>query len=174
MLQKQLTYSSLTDNCNVYVQERLPLLSDRNASCPFKDGICKAEFDNIRLDTGYMNSHQDLGLNAPLQERFSLRLTSHCAPLKTVGFNDTFTFIDDLHDNRSTRLFRLFYGRWDPYFDGPRHTNYANYTFQFPLNTSKVMLKSGSTYTAPTVDYSLGYVFDSRPQWKGGYLTENF
>lgn len=63
--------------------------------CPFASGMCLA--DAIRLSTGLVNSHVDLGLNGALEDRmeFSRRVT--CAPLNTAGRYEVVT-------NKSTHV----------------------------------------------------------------------
>lgn len=73
-------------DCNLWVQSRLPGTVDYAATCPFDDGMCRTETENIRMDTGYVDSHDDLGINAPAHERVLWRNVLHCAPLVTSGF----------------------------------------------------------------------------------------
>ena len=50
--------------CKNYVRSQLPYTVERNASCPFRKDICRTQTGNIRLDTGLLDSHWDLGLNS--------------------------------------------------------------------------------------------------------------
>ena len=86
--------STLTASCREYVKPRLALSIDRNASCPFGD-LCRSEYGNLFLDTGFHNSHEDLGLNAPRSKRFSRRMVAHCAPLKTDGYQASLNLSQD-------------------------------------------------------------------------------
>jgi hypothetical protein len=81
--------SSVKKHCNQFVQPTLPYTADRNAPCPFADDICKSQTGNIRLDSGLVDSHWDLGLNAPADKRIQLRQIMECAPLKTEGYVET-------------------------------------------------------------------------------------
>lgn len=77
-------------DCSRYVVRNISGSSiDYNASCPFGSDICRKNESNIRLDSGYIDSNDYLGLNAPSGQRFSLRQVLSCAPLKTAGYNDT-------------------------------------------------------------------------------------
>ncbi|KAI1736545.1 hypothetical protein F4680DRAFT_468988 [Xylaria scruposa] len=72
--------------CRKYVVDKIATNStDTSAPCPFQEQICRTK-ENIRLDTGYINSHDSIGLNAPESERFAWRYVLHCAPLKTDGY----------------------------------------------------------------------------------------
>jgi hypothetical protein len=74
-------------DCNIFVKDRLPFTSDRMASCPFPGNVCRHQDNgNLFLDTGYLNSHYDFGMNTRPEERFLYRRTTHCAPLVTEGY----------------------------------------------------------------------------------------
>ncbi|KAK3994177.1 hypothetical protein QBC44DRAFT_392529 [Cladorrhinum sp. PSN332] len=76
-------------DCASYVVGRLPAkVIDTNASCPFAGGICVGNNSNVLLDTGFIDSHHHIGLNAPPDERFRLRQVFHCAPIRTDGYTN--------------------------------------------------------------------------------------
>ncbi|KAI0419812.1 hypothetical protein F5X98DRAFT_384082 [Xylaria grammica] len=83
---------NITDNpyyepCTHFAVRLLPTNeSDIHAKCPFQDEICANTNSNLRLDTGYIDSNDHIGLNAPASERFAWRYVLHCAPLKTKGY----------------------------------------------------------------------------------------
>ncbi|KAJ9151962.1 Cytochrome p450 protein [Pleurostoma richardsiae] len=57
--------------CNTFPKAKLPTAVVTNASCPFS--ICKNNNSNLLLDTGYLDSHDHLGLNASPDQRFQVR-----------------------------------------------------------------------------------------------------
>lgn len=71
--------------CDIFVQRRLPITADMNASCPFDSRVCKTQDQNLVLDTGYLDSHEHFGINAPPKDRFLYRRKISCAPLVTEG-----------------------------------------------------------------------------------------
>ncbi|XXG93941.1 hypothetical protein Hte_000191 [Hypoxylon texense] len=74
-------------DCNRFVVGNLTTATTNDrAGCPFQDSICRATGSNLELDTGYLDSNDDLGLNAPEDQRFAMRYVMHCAPLKTEGY----------------------------------------------------------------------------------------
>lgn len=83
---------SEAENCGPYVKKRLHTTIDQNASCPFQTQICRHPTGNIRLDTGYLNSQADLGLNAPIDSQYNFRKITHCAPIKSDGYQKTVLF----------------------------------------------------------------------------------
>lgn len=77
--------SMATLGCEVLVKPRLGSVVDRNATCPFRD-LCRNQYGNLQIDSGLMNSHDDLGMNAPPTERLYFRILQQCAPLKAEGY----------------------------------------------------------------------------------------
>jgi hypothetical protein len=78
--------TGITD-CNYFVTQRLPGYIDATAPCPFNDSICRSNSSNLELDTGFVDSHTHLGINAPPNERIFFRRKLQCAPLVTEGYN---------------------------------------------------------------------------------------
>ena len=73
-------------DCGRFITPRIPGTLNMTADCPFKNDMCRTSSSNLRLDTGYVDSHIDLGLNAPENDRILWRNVVHCAPLVTKGF----------------------------------------------------------------------------------------
>lgn len=89
-------------DCSLFVTPRLQSKQDFNASCPFGRNMCRNQSGNIRLDSGYVDSHEHLGLNAPAGQRILWRHVVHCAPLVTEGFTS--------QENNSQAFVRYHYG----------------------------------------------------------------
>ncbi|KAI0016634.1 hypothetical protein F4780DRAFT_669738 [Xylariomycetidae sp. FL0641] len=79
--------SSGTLDCGRFVRKQVPAQTNQQADCPFEEVLCRTKSENLRVDTGYMNSNDDFGLNAPPGERMLARHVLHCAPLATAGFS---------------------------------------------------------------------------------------
>lgn len=88
--------ASSSSDCNSFDKTKLISTIDRNASCPFHGSICRHQDRNIKLDTGYIDSHNDLGINTPPDHRIALRLVHHCAPLVTDGHKRFYNYSDDI------------------------------------------------------------------------------
>ncbi|KAI1360715.1 hypothetical protein F5Y08DRAFT_348529 [Xylaria arbuscula] len=83
----QRCYNSNSTACNTFVVERLPTATmNTTSSCPFQNRICRDPESTLRLDTGYIDSNDGLGLSAPTDQRFAWRYVLHCAPLRTEGY----------------------------------------------------------------------------------------
>jgi hypothetical protein len=82
------TASGSADSCRTFARDTLPFTVTRNVSCPFpgKDRICHSSDGAIRLDSGFLNSHFDLGINSSPSTRFLYRSINECAPLRSDGF----------------------------------------------------------------------------------------
>ena len=121
----QLCYGNdtFTKDCTVYPRQSLPFNITRGSACPFsgQDTICRNVSGNIRMDTGFINSHFDLGINAPPEDRFLLRYVAECAPL----LNDRYTRVQNSNANT---LIDVLYGPIPGYA--------SNATYQYPNATS--------------------------------------
>ncbi|KAI1364789.1 hypothetical protein F5Y08DRAFT_353259 [Xylaria arbuscula] len=73
-------------DCSRFAKQYITNNIDKKANCPFKSHVCRSESANLRIDSGYLDSHDTLGVNAPPDERILFRSVLHCAPLKTTGF----------------------------------------------------------------------------------------
>ncbi|ETS77197.1 hypothetical protein PFICI_11071 [Pestalotiopsis fici W106-1] len=91
--------------CNSYIRRTLSYSVNRTATCPFESSICKSQDRNIELDTGYLDSLEDLGWNGPPSQRMKYRTTLHCAPLVT----DNYTNVHNTSATRSNTQY--FYGQ---------------------------------------------------------------
>lgn len=81
------TSSSGLLECGRFRTSHLPtVVANKSAECPFQNEICRSHEDNLRLDTGYIDSNGQLGLNAPTNQRFAWRYVLHCAPLRTSNY----------------------------------------------------------------------------------------
>lgn len=72
--------------CGTFVRTKVSSEVRTDAPCPFDDSLCKLKNGNLIIDTGLLDSHGDLGINAPAGERLQFRRRMHCGPLVTEGF----------------------------------------------------------------------------------------
>ncbi|EUC40139.1 hypothetical protein COCMIDRAFT_109565 [Bipolaris oryzae ATCC 44560] len=80
--------SKLTEGCHTFARSSLPFIVTHGNPCPFpgKDAICGLENGSIRLDSGFLNSHYDLGINSPPSSRFLYRSVTECSPIRDKGY----------------------------------------------------------------------------------------
>ncbi|KAK2808658.1 hypothetical protein FQN50_004522 [Emmonsiellopsis sp. PD_5] len=73
--------------CEIYPAREIPFTTRQNATCPFRDDICAvSNTAAFEMDTGPLESHQILGINARPADRVTIRMRTTCAPLKTEGY----------------------------------------------------------------------------------------
>jgi hypothetical protein len=139
------TNSTHTDGCNTYIKPRLPLVSSRGIPCPFGDGICKSDSDNLMMDTGLLDSLEDLGINTAPKHRFQIRMVHQCAPLKTQGYTR------DFNDSEYGAVKRYMYG------GVATVKGNINFTYEVPENNAYLPNNdNSSSANIPRLDYQLG------------------
>ncbi|KAH8725985.1 hypothetical protein GQ44DRAFT_680159 [Phaeosphaeriaceae sp. PMI808] len=138
------TNKTNADGCNTYIKPRLPLTSTRGIPCPFGGNICKLDNDNLMMDTGYLDSLEDLGINTPLKNRFQLRTVHQCAPLKTQGYTTEY------NDTEYGTIKRYMYGTTRT----PRQV--SNFTYAVPANYAFIPGDNTSSASIPRLEYHLG------------------
>ncbi|PLB43270.1 hypothetical protein P170DRAFT_514532 [Aspergillus steynii IBT 23096] len=75
--------------CRTFVSKSLPWKSSPNASCPFARNLCiGGESAAFEMDTGMLDSHVHLGLNAPPKDRIFYRKNATCAPLDLTNYTE--------------------------------------------------------------------------------------
>lgn len=152
----QQCYSTNTSGifgCGTFVKPRIPSSIDNQTACPFAEGMCQSD-QNLRLDTGYIDSHELLGLNAPFDERIIFRTVLQCAPLVTEGYARNISTSD---------------GNFTSYNYGPTAYD-ANYTYktssldsQYRTQTSGGVLKlayDNPIFLVPALSCPFGWSAD--------------
>ncbi|KAF2730351.1 hypothetical protein EJ04DRAFT_545814 [Polyplosphaeria fusca] len=149
------TNSTSTDGCNLYIRPQLPFKATRDATCPFKDNICKLENENLILDTGYLDSLDHLGINSAPNERFQLRFVQHCAPLKTEGYTE------DFNDTNFGPVRRMLYGPQTPLpgFNGTR------WSYEVATNNSYIPTDGTLSSGTQRYEYTLGLFSPGVNKW---------
>lgn len=108
--------------CGNFVKSSIPTKVNRTAACPFDPKICKTQDSNILLDTGYLDTRDDFGVNLKKTGRFSYRRVLHCAPLVTEGYQAKLSDINASAVRQDDEMF-YFYG----------NTTLHNYTHRHPI-----------------------------------------
>lgn len=72
--------------CGKYPVPSIPWTANQNATCPFQSGTCVfGDTAAYEMVSKLIDSHVDLGINAPKSSRIQLEKTTTCAPLRQVG-----------------------------------------------------------------------------------------
>lgn len=114
-------------DCSILYKPRLQWTIDQNATCPFPgEKICLSSSGNLHLDTGYIDSDRDLGINSPPGMRFLYRSAVDCAPLKTKEYtkktNYAPIFGTSDNENSDRKVMQYFYGK---------SLDWTNFTYQY-------------------------------------------
>ena len=74
--------------CNVFKSLQLKWTSTK-VPCPF-DGLCLGPANSsLNMDTGFIDSRDDLGINAQNDDRVKIRRNTTCIPITTEGYTTT-------------------------------------------------------------------------------------
>ena len=103
---------AMIQNCPTFLRKNLKWTSEHNIGCPFpgKDKICRSNSTNLRLDSGYINSNFDLGINSPPEDQFLYRTVVECAPLNHEGYSKNITIHLGENGTSPRHLMRYYYG----------------------------------------------------------------
>ncbi|KAF9634759.1 hypothetical protein BFW01_g5654 [Lasiodiplodia theobromae] len=127
--------------CGNFVRSSIPTKVNQTAACPFDPKICKTQDSNILLDTGYLDTRDDFGINLKKTGRFSYRRVLHCAPLVTEGYQAKLSDINASAVRQDDEMF-YFYG----------NTVLHNYTHRHPIGKWwKNFLQEEPGFTVTTI-----------------------
>ncbi|RYC65041.1 hypothetical protein CHU98_g1142 [Xylaria longipes] len=84
-----------TLDCGRFITKKLESFIDDKATCPFQNKMCRSNSRNIRIDSGYINSHEQLGHNYPAEDRMLARNVLHCAPITTTSLTSEVSTLGD-------------------------------------------------------------------------------
>lgn len=119
-------YGSSPDpfQCNQFAQAAIPWMTNANATCPFGDGLCWwGESGAYEMDSGLIDSHEALGINAKKSDRMQLRKVTTCSPIHTKNDVQTVNVTDPSLGGEVGDVL-------DQFFFGPI-VNGSNYTYSF-------------------------------------------
>ena len=82
-----LTDGTGSSNCNTFKKSKLPIATYSNGTCPFNPKLCLDNVDTIVFDTGPIDTHQDLGINAAPADRLVYRRVNNCTVLNGTSYS---------------------------------------------------------------------------------------
>jgi hypothetical protein len=77
--------STESSNCDTFQTSALSMTITNESTCPFSAEICRSDVDTIVFDTGPINTHTDLGINAAPSDRLSFRRVTKCTVLDNTN-----------------------------------------------------------------------------------------
>lgn len=123
--------SSGVSTCDAFPQSQLSWNGDNDVSCPFAEEMClRGDSSVYQMLTAKLDSHADLGINAPVEERLKLQKRTTCAPITQEGY---YQLADgsQVFGNGSSMANDTFY----EYFYGVPTGTGGNYTFRYNTHT---------------------------------------
>lgn len=69
----------------IFVKQELNTTTNFEAPGPFKGGLCRSNSSNLLLDSGYVSTDHELGVNLRQDQNLLYRQIVQCAPLVTEG-----------------------------------------------------------------------------------------
>ena len=133
--QNLITSSRLNLACNASLDRSADCLafnrhliefSREDASCPFDAKIC-ATAQGFSVDTGYLDTQRDLGINSRPEDAVGFRRSAVCAPLVTNGYTSAIS-----SNSAPAGLTTL-----EGYYYGPNRRTSQAFTFAFDSDASK-------------------------------------
>lgn len=115
-----------TLGCTSLPVQELPFTMVMNASCPLPPRC----LDTIHFDTGLLDSHKHLGINAKDSDRVNFQMTTTCAPIDII---DTY---EDVPDTLMDGEAAAFYFRRRTYLG-----TYGDFAYTFELPTIQRVLQ---------------------------------
>ena len=80
--------------CHQYPKSSIPWTNKTNAPCPFERNICKDGVGGYEMDTGFIDSHETLGINSKASERIEYRKHTSCSVLRTREYAYDYNYTD--------------------------------------------------------------------------------
>jgi hypothetical protein len=133
------------DECRQYTKPRIPFKVTPNSSCPFDDQMCKTK--SIIVDTGFINSNLDLGINLSEDSQFNLRIINQCVPVHSKNY----TSLHNQTDLPGIPLVRYHFGNYN--FS---KTEVLDYVYQAPANLSMTSFDGWRPSRMAKADYNVG------------------
>lgn len=78
-------------DCEIYAKQEIESEFNYSFPCPFPDpDACIDPQNNIQVDTGYIDSNKDLGINAPPKNSIFYRKITTCAVVNSTSWATNF------------------------------------------------------------------------------------
>lgn len=81
------TLNTLSPDCQVYITQQLPYMTNENAECPFDHALCLSPAVQVESDPVFSDIH--LGINTAKADRVAYRRRLTCSVLTTDGYTSS-------------------------------------------------------------------------------------
>jgi hypothetical protein len=109
-------------SCSPYAKRQLSWTTSRNVACPFDSAVCHPSVSAVSFDTGYIDSSDDLGLNAQAKDRISYRRLTTCVPLNDKAYITSYRNVSSESGGPNLEAVDAYYG---PSYDADRNATYS-------------------------------------------------
>jgi hypothetical protein len=140
------SYSS----CNTFQRPRLNWTIPTNVSCPFEPATCSENSETITFDTGPIDSHSDLGINAHDQDILLYRRVTSCTVLNDTAY--TTNWVNQTDDTGIEPSLKTAYANF-----GPSLLYKTPWTYEYSNFASFYTNFTGATTTPYQVDAQLAF-----------------
>ena len=113
-----------SSTCTVLPKSHLEFAQKDQQACPFEPHMCHKQSKSVIFDTGFIDSHHDLGVNAPSSDRLSYRRLTTCAVLNSTGY--LVEVADAGNSTNGTSALTTTYAYY-----GPKTYTSDNYTYSY-------------------------------------------
>ena len=139
--------ASMSATCNTLQTPRLKFNTNITEVCPFETQLCHDQAATVTFDTGVIDSHHDLGINARHNERLQYRRLTTCTVLNDTGR------VLELNKDTSSATAAAYYGQS---YQGTTYTySYSNYSSLYteftPQSTVPYQVNTQTAYGASLV-----------------------
>jgi hypothetical protein len=133
--------SEVLAQCDLLARSPLSWNTTIHNSCAFDPSVCLTATPSITFDTGFLSSHEDLGLNAPQQDRIWYRKCTTCTVLNDAKFISNWKNISATADSPAKSVVDAYYGpnqladrnatyshsEWDQYYSFDQYSDTSPY-----------------------------------------------
>lgn len=77
--------STESSNCDTFQTSALAMTVTEESTCPFSAEVCRPDVDTMVFDTGPINTHTELGINAASSDRLTFRRVTKCTVLDNTN-----------------------------------------------------------------------------------------
>lgn len=109
-----LEQSTGSSNCDTFQSSALKYRVLHNQTCPFAAELCRPDVGTLTLDTGLLDTHTDLGINAAKADRLLYRKASKCTVLNDTKQTTGWIAQSNPPDNGSQPTLEIAYAYFGP------------------------------------------------------------
>lgn len=152
--------SETSSSCEVFKKKQLSWQTNLTDVCPFDSSVCLNQSQTITHDTGLLDSHNDLGLNAKESDRVSYRRTTACTPLNDAAYVADFMDMSVANKSSVSKVVSANYGaavgnNFNATFRYSNFTNFATDDQKIHINPYQLNIQNAGYDFSPIAELNL-------------------